>query len=144
MTQLRSIAPNFSIAAQIDPQELRALAAAGFRSIISNRPDNEEPRQPDWAEIAAAAAAAGMEARHIPVRPGAIADADVTRFSAALEGMPGPILAFCRSGTRAASLWGLSQMGKLRADEIIGAAAAAGCDLSSLQERIERGGGAKK
>lgn len=139
MTPIRSITPGFCVSAQVDPQDLRAVADAGFRSIISNRPDGEEPGQPDWAQIAAAAEAAGLQARHIPVRPGAIGDDDVAKFAAALEEMPGPVLGFCRTGTRAAGLWGLTQAGRLTPNEIIGTAAAAGCDLSSMQERLQRG-----
>ena len=136
MTPVRTITPDFSVSAQIHLDELQSLTDAGFRSIISNRPDGEDPGQPDWREIAAAANAAGLEARHIPVTPGAIGADDVANFAAALNEMPRPILAFCRSGTRAASLWGLAQAGHRSPDEIIGAAANAGCDLSALRARL--------
>lgn len=138
MTKARRLSPNLSVSAQVDPCELQSLAGAGFRSIIGNRPDGEEPDQPDWTEIAAAAEAAGMKASHIPVTPGAIGEDDVARFAAALEELPGPILAFCRSGARSVTLWGLAQAGKLAPDEIINTAAGAGCDLSPLRERLTR------
>lgn len=136
MTSVRTITPDFSVSAQVDPDDLQSLADAGFRSIISNRPDDEDPGQPDWSEIEAAAKAAGLEARHIPVIPGAIGSDDVANFATALDEMPRPILAFCRSGTRAASLWGLAQAGHRSPDEIIDAAANAGCDLSALRQRL--------
>ena len=80
-----------------------------------------------------------MEARHIPVTPGAYGDEDVSRFAAALEEMPGPVLGFCRTGTRAASMWALSQAGRQSPDTIIEAAAAGGCDISGLRDRLTLG-----
>jgi uncharacterized protein (TIGR01244 family) len=138
MTETKRLTEQLSVSPQVEPGELNRLAERGFRSLICNRPDGEDPGQPSWAEIEAAAAAAGMEARHIPVTPGAIGDEDVARFSAALEELPGPVLAFCRTGGRAVSLWGLSQAGKLPTDEIIASAAGAGCDLSPLRGRLTR------
>jgi sulfide:quinone oxidoreductase len=138
MTKPRRLSETLSVSAQVEPGEVQSLAGAGFRSIISNRPDGEDPGQPTWAEIAAAAMAAGMQARHIPVTPGTIGDDDVARFSAALDELPGPVLAFCRTGGRAASLWALSKAGTLTPDQIIGTAAEAGCDLSQLRDRLTR------
>jgi uncharacterized protein (TIGR01244 family) len=138
MTETRRLTEQLSVSPQVEPGELKGLAERGFRSLICNRPDGEDPGQPSWAQIEAAAAAAGMEARHIPVTPGAIGDEDVARFSAALEELPGPALAFCRTGGRAVSLWGLSQAGKRPPDEIIASAAGVGCDLSPLRERLTR------
>lgn len=138
MTPPRRLSEQLAISAQVEPGDLQSLAGAGFRSIICNRPDGEDAGQPTWAEIAEAAAAAGMQARHIPVTPGAIADKDVVCFSAALDELPGPVLAFCRTGGRAATLWALSKAGTLTPDEIIGTAADAGCDLSQLRDRLNR------
>jgi sulfide:quinone oxidoreductase len=139
MTAIRPLSRDFSVSAQVDPADFDELAAAGFRAVISNRPDGEEPGQPSWSQIAVAAKAAGLEARHIPVTPGVYNDEDVARFAAALEEMPGPVLGFCRSGTRAASLWGLSQAGQGDPDAIIEAAAASGCDISGLRQRLAAG-----
>lgn len=136
MTKVRPLSAQLTISTQVDPGDLPSLARAGYRAIICNRPDGEDPGQPTWAEIAEAATSAGMIARHIPVTPGAISEDDVARFSAAIDESPGPVLAYCRTGGRAASLWGLSQVGKLTPDEIIRAAANAGCDLSPLRERL--------
>src|SRR3546814_7870289 len=66
---------------------------------------------------------AGMEARHIPVTPGAIRDDDAARFRAALDGLPGPTVAFCRTGTRSAMLWALSNADERSRDELIATAA---------------------
>src|SRR3546814_725287 len=79
MTQPKRLSDRLSVTSQVNPASMKALADAGFRSVISNRPDGEEPGQPDWATIEQAASEAGMEARHIPVTPGAIRDDGIGR-----------------------------------------------------------------
>ena len=102
---IKTVAPDFSVSPQIFAGDIGALKAKGFRTIICNRPDHEDPGQPDFADIAAAAAAAGLAARHIPVRPDAIGPADVAAFGRAIDELPGPVLGYCRSGGRSAALW---------------------------------------
>lgn len=138
MTQPKRLSDRLSVTPQIDPADMQALAAAGFRSVISNRPDGEEPNQPDWATIERAAHDAGMEARHIPVTPGAITDEDAARFGSALEEHPGPIVGFCRTGARSASLWALSNADQRPADELIRTAADAGYDIAALRDRLAK------
>ncbi|MGV2497612.1 TIGR01244 family sulfur transferase [Pelagerythrobacter aerophilus] len=137
MTQPKRLSDSLSVTPQIDPANMQALADAGFRSVISNRPDGEEPEQPDWATIERAARDAGMEARHIPVTPSAITDEDAARFGAALEELPGPVVGFCRTGMRSASLWALANADKRPADELIATAADAGYDIAPLRDRLE-------
>ena len=136
MTPPKRLSDRLFVTPQVDPANMQALADAGFRSIISNRPDGEEQDQPDWAAIERAAREAGMEARHIPVTPGAIAEDDVARFGAALEELPAPVLGFCRTGMRAATLWALSNADERPPEELIAAAADAGYDLSPLRDRL--------
>ncbi len=102
--QLKAIDDQLSIGGQIRPEEVAQLAAKGFRSIICNRPDDEDPGQPSFAEIAQAAEAHGMAARHIPVRSGQVERAQAAQFEAALKELPGPTFAYCRSGGRAGVL----------------------------------------
>lgn len=136
MTQPKRLSDRLSVTPQIDPADMQELAAAGFRSVISNRPDGEEPDQPDWTTIERAARDAGMEARHIPVTPGAITNEDAARFRAALEELPGPIVGFCRTGARSTSLWALSNADHRPADELIRTAADAGYDIAALRDRL--------
>lgn len=89
---------------QIMPADLKAIRAAGFRSVICNRPDGEGVDQPTFDEIAAAARELGLEARYLPVEPNHIGDAEVAAFGALVNALPKPILAYCRSGNRAAML----------------------------------------
>lgn len=102
---LRKITDTLSVSPQITAEDIAALKGAGFGAIICNRPDGEAADQPSFAQIAAAAKAAGIAARYVPVQPGMIADADVDAFDAALQEVPRPVLAYCRTGTRSATLW---------------------------------------
>jgi sulfide:quinone oxidoreductase len=121
-----------SVAPQLQPSELEAIAAQGFKAIICNRPDGEGVDQPLFAEIERAAASAGLTARYIPVAAGKVTSADAVAFGAAFQVLPKPILVYCRSGTRSATLWALSQAGKRPADDIGADARAAGFDVSGV------------
>jgi sulfide:quinone oxidoreductase len=103
-----ALADQVSFAGQISADDVPSLAARGIRAIICNRPDGEQAGQPTFVSIAAAAKAAGLEARHIPVVPGRMTEADVVAMRAALAELPKPVLAYCRSGTRSANLFGLA------------------------------------
>ncbi len=132
---LRRINDDVSVAPQIAIEDVAELAAMGFRSVICNRPDNEDPGQPDWAMIEAAAKEAGLETRFMPVMSGGVCLEDGDSFRAALSELPKPLLAYCRSGTRCAQLWTLSQAGDTPADEIVSACAGAGYDVRGLVSR---------
>jgi len=101
---IRTIHQGFSVSTQILPADMVAIAAKGFRAIICNRPDGEDPGQPPAAEIAAAAAAAGLGFAHVPVCPGTETPDDAQAMARALAALPGPVLAFCRSGNRSVCL----------------------------------------
>jgi sulfide:quinone oxidoreductase len=107
--QLKRLSDEVTVTGQVQPADLAAVKAAGFRSILCNRPDGEVPGQPSYAEIEAAAAGLGLAASHQPVRPAALSDADATRFKALVAELPKPVLAFCGSGARSTSLWRLAQ-----------------------------------
>lgn len=94
---------------QIKPADLRQLADDGFAGVINNRPDAEGPEQPTSLELEAEAKRLGLAYWHIPVVPGEMTEMDVRAFAAALEEARGPVLAFCRTGNRAAALWRASQ-----------------------------------
>lgn len=96
----KSLTDGLSVAGQVRPEDVPQLAREGFKAIICNRPDDEEPGQPDFAEIAAAARAQGMEARHIPVDAARPVAMQKDEFARALAELPGPVLAYCRTGNR--------------------------------------------
>lgn len=130
--ELKRINDHVSVAGQIAPEDIAEIKAAGFTTIVNNRPDGEAPDQPTGAEIEAAAKAAGLAYFFIPMGRDGVSPEMVQNTLAALEGSDGPVLCFCRTGTRSTTLWALSQAGKRDADEIISAAANAGYDMSHL------------
>lgn len=133
---IRKINDSISVSPQIKLEDAHELARLGFKSIISNRPDGEENGQPTADMICMAAEAAGLEFRHIPVVASDIGDRDIALFDEAMKDLPKRILAFCRSGTRAATLWALSQAPSLGEDAALSATKAAGYDLSQLRTRL--------
>jgi uncharacterized protein (TIGR01244 family) len=97
------IAPDIAVAPQLQPEQMPALAAEGFRSVINNRMA-QEPGQPPQEALREAAAQAGLQYEWQPVNPAMITLQDVSQFAALLEKLPRPILAFCRSGARCTAL----------------------------------------
>ena len=130
--ELKRINDDISVSPQISPDDMPALKAAGFVTVINNRPDGETPDQPTSATMQAAAEAAGLSYHYIPLGRDGVSPEMVEETTAALEGSDGPVLAFCRSGTRSTTLWALSQAGKMPAQEIVSQAAHAGYDMSHL------------
>ena len=102
--QTTKVAADVAVAGQVTAADVPALAAEGFRSLICNRPDGETAGQPSYAEIAAAAKAAGLEIRNIPIIPGKAGLPEVEAFAKALEELPKPIVAYCRSGARSGQI----------------------------------------
>jgi len=137
---IKHIDDQLSVSQQVEGTDMAAIRAAGFRSVICNRPDGEGADQPAFAEIDAAARAQGMEARYIPIVGGIVSDADADAFGAALRELPGPVLAYCRTGTRSATLWSLSQAKSRPMPAILAATKAAGYDMNGVARRISNGG----
>lgn len=138
MPEFHRLTPHLAVAGQVQPDDMRALADAGFHSVINNRPDQEADDQPSGAELEQAAQQAGLAYYALPVVPGQLDDAQVERFAALMRQARGPVLAFCRTGTRSSSLWALSQSHLLDPATILETAQGAGYDLSKLGERLQQ------
>ena len=137
---LKKITDKVSVSPQITAKDMEAIKAAGFRAIICNRPDGEGADQPSFEEIETAARNAGIEARYVPVTSGMVKDEDVSAFSAALKDLQRPVLAYCRTGTRSATLWSFHESKKRPMSEILAATKAAGYDMNGVARRIANGG----
>jgi len=135
--KVTKLTPNISVAHQLTGQDLEQAAAAGFKTIINNRPDGEAPDQPCSEELAAAAKRLGLAYHHIPAVSGQISTEQVEGFRTALGGAAKPALAFCRTGTRSTTLWALAASDRLSANEILQATAEAGYNLEALRPRLE-------
>ncbi len=103
---LQPLSAHVSAAPQLAPTTMALVAQAGFKSVINNRPDHEGGAdQPTSAAIEAAALAAGLSYRHLPVAPGYQSPDEIARFRELIDALPKPILAFCRTGTRSGKLF---------------------------------------
>ena len=134
---MRALDTDTFVAGQIAPEDVAGVAAAGVTMIVNKRPDGEEPGQPSGEAIRAAAEAAGLDYRHIPVA-GGFSQGQVAAMAEALDQAEGKVLAFCRSGTRSTCLWALARASRGADGETLFAqAAAAGYDLSPLRQYLK-------
>lgn len=136
--EIRRITDDYSVAPQITPEDVPGIAAAGFRSIMCNRPDGEEPGQCAYDTLAGAAEAAGLEVRCVPVISGMVTPQAMADFEAALADMPRPMLAYCRTGTRCTMLWTIAEFGRRAPEDILEKTAAAGYDMSGIVGQMAR------
>lgn len=138
MTEYRRVTPDFAVAGQLELADVARAASEGFKVLVTNRPDGEDPGQPSEAEMKAAAEAAGMSFRSLPYSgptpPGIVAET-----AALLDETNGPVLAYCRTGRRSIMAWALAQAlaGAKRPDEIIALAAKAGYDLQGARGALD-------
>lgn len=102
---LRPVNPTYSVSGQISADDLAAIKAAGFKSIVCHRPDGESAGQPSFASIKQAAEALGLQVRHIPVGASGVTADAVRAMVDAIEEMPQPMLGYCRSGNRSSAIY---------------------------------------
>ena len=139
MTDIRRIDDSISVAPQIAVEDIAAIKAAGFTAIVNNRPDDEEGGQPAGEAIRAAAAAAGLTYAAIPVTHAGFSYPQIEAMAEALAGADGPVLAFCRSGTRSCNLWALAQAKNgVDPDELIAKGAGAGYNLEGIRPLLDQ------
>lgn len=134
---IRALTPDYAVSPQIDLADLPAIKAAGYVTVIDNRPDAEIPAHLHAAAMRAAAEALGLTFVENPVIGGALTMQNVTAQGAAIAASAGPVLAYCASGNRSSIVWALSQAGKRPADELVGLPARFGYQLDHLRPQIE-------
>jgi len=136
MVDIRNVTDTFAVAPQITPEDVAQIAAAGFRTLVANRPDGEGgTEQPRMGPIRAKAESLGMTFVALPFS-GAPTPEVIERTGSILSEAPSPVLAYCRTGTRSITAWALVHGGQGMADEIVAAAADAGYDLSGISELL--------
>ncbi|MDM0046304.1 TIGR01244 family sulfur transferase [Variovorax dokdonensis] len=138
--EFKTLTPELSVSAQITAVDLPAIAQAGFRAVVCNRPDGEGGDQPVFDELAQAALALGLQTRYLPAESGKVSDEQGRQFGELLAQLPKPVLAFCRTGMRSTTMWALSQSGTLPLPQIIERSAGAGFDLKGVVRRLVNGG----
>jgi sulfide:quinone oxidoreductase len=137
MSGFHWVTPDFAVAPQISATEAEALGAAGFKSVINNRPDHEQTGQPLAAELGAIIKRQGLGYTELPFQ-GAPPREVVEALAAAWASLPKPVLAYCRTGTRSIMAWAMAQvrLGTLSPQETIALAAKAGYDIEALSPAL--------
>ncbi len=137
MATIIQLEENVSVAPQLVEADFAEIAARGFASVVNNRPDGEVPGQLPNAAAEALAHRAGLAFRYLPVRNPNVTDDDVVdAFAAAMDELPGPILFYCRSGTRCTTLWAQVVVRHLGVERTLEIAADAGYDLEVLRDHL--------
>lgn len=132
MMDIRKLTDDLSVTGQISAVDVAALKQAGFATIMCNRPDDETADQTPFDEIADAARSWDMSVASVPVSNGAFGPEEARRFAEALEKLPKPAIAYCRSGMRSTTLWAMSQAGEKPTEDIFKVAQNAGYDLTPM------------
>lgn len=136
---IRHLSDRYAVSPQISPEDLPHIAAAGFRTVICNRPDAEVPASHQAAAIAAAAEAAGLRFETVPLTHQSMTPQNVARQTEIITTSDGPVLAYCASGTRCSVIWALGQAGTMSADDILARTGAAGYQLDGLRPHLGSG-----
>jgi sulfide:quinone oxidoreductase len=134
--KLGKINQEITVSDQLISDDLKAISALGYKSILCHRPDGEGADQPNFHEIDRAAKVEGLSAHYLPITSGKITDEDVTNFSELFVNVPKPILAYCRSGMRALTLWALNPANPKTLTEKLSLGKQLGYDLSGISMRL--------
>ncbi|MCR8723238.1 TIGR01244 family sulfur transferase [Frigidibacter sp. ROC022] len=135
--EIRELVPGYAVAPQIEASDMAEVAAAGFGTVICNRPDAENPAERASDRMRAAAEEHGLVFIFNPVMPGQITSENITLQGQALSDADKPVFAYCASGNRSSVVWALSQAALKEADELIRAAAKWGYQLEALRPHLE-------
>lgn len=135
---IRPIAEGYAVTPQIEPGDLPAIVAAGFRTVICNRPDGEIPGELSAETMRAAVEAAGLAFVENPLLPGGLTADIIASQREAIDGAEGPVLAYCASGNRSTILWALANAGRRPTDELVAAGVRYGYQTPSVRDLIDR------
>lgn len=133
---IRALTPSYAVSPQIDLADLAAIKAAGFTTVINNRPDGEIPPHLHGAQMQAAAEALGLNFVSNPVISGGMTADNITDQAAAVAAATGPVFAYCASGNRCSVVWALMSAGTKPTDDLIGIPARFGYNLEHLRGQL--------
>ncbi len=134
---IRALTPTYAVSPQIEASDLPAIMAAGFTTIINNRPDGEIPPHLHTAQMRAAVEAAGLTFIANPIIGGALTMENVAAQKAAIAAASGPVFAYCASGNRSSVVWALAHAGKQPTDDLISIPAKFGYQLEGVRGQID-------
>jgi uncharacterized protein (TIGR01244 family) len=135
--EIRELVPGYAVSPQIEPEDMTALAQAGFATVICNRPDGENPPARGAQAMRQAAEAAGLRFVFLPFTAATLTPATVAAQRQTIDDSAGPVFAYCASGNRCSIVWALAMAGRHPADALIGAAARWGYRLEGLRPQLE-------
>lgn len=133
---IRKLTVNLAVADQLTLDDLDAVKDAGYKAVVCNRPDEEGEPHTEAEAMAKKANALGLEFRYLPVNGGNITETDVEQHAAVLAEMPAPALTYCRSGTRCAMLWALTETGKQDVTTLVETVDKAGLSIVGIAHRL--------
>ena len=134
---IHPLTDGYSVSPQITPEDIPAIAAAGYRTIICHRPDQEVTPGLRAADVGAAARAAGLEFVELPVMQGGLFSKEIARQREAIAASDGPVLAYCASGTRSTIIWMFGAAGTIPVPELLAIASRAGYPLAAYRQQLE-------
>lgn len=133
---IRKLTSDVAVSDQLTISDLKVIKEAGFKSVICNRPDEEGEPHAEANALAKQATELGLEFRYLPVSGANITDIDVQQHTALLNEAPSPVLTYCKSGTRCAKLWALSEVGKQSANTLVDTVDNAGLSIVDIAHRL--------
>ena len=134
---IRALTPDYAVSPQIEPGDLHAVKAAGYTTVINNRPDAEIPAPLQDKAMRAAAEALGLTFVTNPVISGGLTPDNVEAQREAVAGATGPVLAYCASGNRCSIIWALMNAGSQPAEDLIAVPARFGYNLGHLKGQLD-------
>ena len=135
--QINTLSDDYSVSPQIDVTDVPSIAQAGFKSVICNRPDQENPVSRQIEAIKASVEAAGMDFAENVFDPSSFGPDKIERQAELLAQLPGPVFAYCASGNRCSVVWAFTQAGRVATDRILDATTRAGYQLAHLRPQLE-------
>ena len=135
--QINTLSDDYSVSPQIDVSDVPSIVQAGFKSVICNRPDQENPEPRQTGAIKAAVQAAGMEFAENVFDPSSFGPDKIEQQAELLAQLPSPVFAYCASGNRCAIVWAFAKAGRIATDRILDATSRAGYQLAHLRPQLE-------
>lgn len=135
--QINTLSDDYSVSPQIEVSDVPSITQAGFKSVICNRPDQENPEPRQIKAIKAAVEAAGMEFAENVFDPSSFGPDKIERQAELLAQLPSPVFAYCASGNRCSIVWAFAQAGRIATDTILDATTQAGYQLAHLRPQLE-------
>ena len=135
--QYNTLSDDYSVSPQIDVTDVPSIAQAGFKSVICNRPDQENPVSRQIEAIKAAVEAAGMDFAENVFDPSSFGPDKIERQAELLAQLPNPVFAYCASGNRCSVVWAFTQAGRVATDRILDSTTRAGYQLAHLRPQLE-------